>query len=376
MELKHGLISVDDHVQEHPEVWTQRLSRARWGDRIPHIESQPDGTESWVVDGEKIPMGGVASAGAAMPDRALEPQRWEEVPRAAYVPSERLRAMDTDGVDYSVLYPTVAGYAGETFGRLKDEELELACVQAYNDWIIEEWAGASHRFIPQCIVPISPIDATIAEVRRAVAKGHRGVVFPAIPMHLRDVPHINEPDYDPLWETCSELQVPVCFHSGSSPQIQFPAYDGLSPGLASALGALTRPVSTVIVIANFLFSRILMRYPDLKVVFAESSLGWGAYEMETADHQFERQRLNLEGYDMKPSEMFRRQCYLTGWYDRAPIEARRYIGVDNIMWETNFPMSTSTWPNSRDSIAKSFQGIPQADRDKILWGNAASLYKL
>ena len=237
LELKHGLISVDDHVQEHPEVWTQRLSRSKWGDRIPHIESQPDGTESWVVDGEKIPLAGVASAGAAMPDRALEPQRWEEVPRSAYVPSERLKAMDTDGVDYSVLYPTVAGYAGETFGQLKDEELELACVQAYNDWIIEEWAGASHRFIPQCIVPISPIDATIAEVRRAVAKGHRGVVFPAIPMHLRDVPHINEPDYDPLWETCSELQVPVCFHSGSSPQIQFPAYDGLSPGLGLGPGS-------------------------------------------------------------------------------------------------------------------------------------------
>ena len=118
MELKYGLISVDDHVQEHPEVWTQRMSRTQWGDRIPHIATQPDGTEGWMVDGAKLPMSGVASAGAAMSDRTREPQRWSEVPKVAYDPTARLQAMDVDGVDASVLYPTVAGLAGETFGRL------------------------------------------------------------------------------------------------------------------------------------------------------------------------------------------------------------------------------------------------------------------
>ena len=145
-----------------------------------------------------------------------EPQQWAEVPAVAYDAQERLRAMDADGVDYSVLYPIVAGLAGETFGRLTDPELEQACVQAYNDWLIDEWASASRRFIPQCIVPIWPIAATVQEIQRAVKKGHRGVIFPAIPMHLRDVPHINEPEYDALWATCQDLDVPVCFHAGSS----------------------------------------------------------------------------------------------------------------------------------------------------------------
>ncbi len=376
MELKHGLISVDDHVQEHPEVWTQRMSRSRWGDRIPRMEGQPDGTECWVLEGKKLPLADVVSVGATLPDRTMEPRRWEDVPDAAHAPSERLKAMDVDGVDYSVLYPSVAGLAGEAFGRFSDPDLELACVQAYNDWLIEEWAGASERFIPQCIVPIWPVDATVREIRRAVQKGHRGVVLPAVPMQLRDVPHINEPDYDPVWATCQELEVPVCFHAGSTTQIQFPAYSGLSSGLAAALAALTRPVSNVLVVANFLYSRILLRYPDLKVVFSESSLSWGAYELETADHQFERQRLYLEGYDLKPSEMFRRQCYLTGWYDRSAIEARKYLGVDNILWGTNFPQATSTWPTTRDYIARSFQGVPQDERARMLWGNAAKLYKL
>ncbi len=376
MELKYGLISVDDHVLERPEVWTHRMSKSKWGDRIPHVESQPDGTECWVLDGKKLPLAGVASVGAAMADRSLEPQRWEDVPGSAYVPAERLKAMDSDGVDYSVLYPTVAGLAGETFGRIQDEDLELACVQAYNDWLIEEWASASDRFVPQCIVPISPTTATVNEIKRSVENGHKGVVFPAVPMHLRDVPHINEPDYDPIWATCQELEVPVCFHSGSSTQLQLPPYSGLSPKLGAALSALTRPVSSVMVMANFLYSRILLRHPNLKIVFAETTLSWGAYEIETADHQFERQRLNLEGYDLKPSEMFQRQCYLTGWYDRIAIESRHYLGVDNIMWETNFPLPTSTWPNSRDYIAKSFDGVPEDERSRMLWGNAADLYKL
>jgi predicted TIM-barrel fold metal-dependent hydrolase len=375
-QLHYGLISADEHVQEHPEVWTQRLSKSTWGDRIPHIVGQSDGTECWVVDSQKLPLPGVASVGAAMPDRAHEPQRWEEVPRLTYVPTERLQAMDADGVDYAVLYPTVAGLAGDTFGRLTDTALELACVQAYNDWLIDEWASLSSRFVPQCLVPIWPITETVKEIRRAVARGHKGVVFPALPMLLRDVPHINEPAYDPLWATCQELEVPICFHAGSSPQIQFPAYADLSPGLATALAALTRPVSSVQVVANFLYSRILMRFPTLQVVFAESALGWGVYELETADHQFERQRLHLEGYDLKPSEMFHRQCYMTGWYDQAAIEGRRYLGVDNILWSTNFPQATSTWPTTRDYIAKSFHEVPEGERAKILSGNAATLYKL
>jgi uncharacterized protein len=376
MELKYGFMSVDDHVQEPPEVWTQRLSKAKWGDRIPHIERQADGSEHWVVDGQKLPLPGVALAGAAMADRAREPQRWEEVPKVAYAPAERLTAMDVDGVDYSVLYPTVAGLAGETFGRLTDPELELACVQAYNDWLIEEWASVSKRFIPQCIAPLFPVEATVNEIKRAVAKGHKGVIYPSVPMMLRDVPHINEAVYDPIWATCQDLEVPVCFHAGASRAIQFPPYAGFSPQLSAAMEAITRPVSSVLVVANFLYSRILFRFPKLKVVFAETSLAWGAYEMELADHQFERQRLHTEGYDMKPSELFRRQCYLTGWFDKTGLQTRYYIGLDNLLWATNFPLATSTWPTSRDIIGRCFEGVSDDERRQVLVGNAAKLYKL
>ncbi len=376
MELKYGFISCDDHVQEHPEVWTKRMSKAKFGERIPHVERQADGTERWVVDGQKVDLAGVAIAGAAMPDRAREPQRWEEVPKVAYTPRERLAAMDVDGVDYSVLYPSVAGRAGETFGRLKDAELELACVQAYNDFLIEEWAAVSPRFIPQCIVTLAPVDAMVAEIRRAVGKGHRGVVVPSVPMMLRDVPHINEPVYDPLWATCQELAVPVCFHSGVTREIQFPPYVGFSAEVASCMEAITRPVSAVLVMANFLFARILERFPRLHVIWAETSLAWGAYEMELADHQFERQRLHTEGYDLLPSQLFKRQCHIVGWFDKSGMQTRGHSGLDSLLWSTNFPQSTSTWPESRKAIERSFEGVPEKERKQVLVDNAARLYKI
>src|SRR5262245_9887420 len=230
MELKYGIISADDHVQEHPEVWTSRMSRQKWGHRMPHVERQPDGSDCWIVGGRPV----ANIMGAVTVDSVRKPTRWEDVPAMVYNARERLQSMDSDRIDCSVLYPTVAGLAAETFGKLDDPDLELACVQAYNDWLIEEWGSISPRLVPQCIVPIWPMERTVAEIRRAVAKGHKGVIYPASPMELRDVPHINEPAYDPLWAICQDLGVPLCFHSGASPKIQLPPADAFSPVIAAA----------------------------------------------------------------------------------------------------------------------------------------------
>ena len=369
-------IAVDEHVQEDPEVWMKRLSRSKWGERIPHLDKTSSGVECWVADGRKLDLDGVADCGAVMPERTKNPQRWEEVPASVYDPMERLSAMDAAGIDYAVLYPTVAGAGGQTFGRIEDPELELACVQAYNDWLLEDWCRVSDRFIPQCLAPLFPIDAAVKEIRRAVKNGHRGVIYPAVPMELRDVPHINDPVYDSLWATCQDLGVPICFHAGASAAIQIPAYEGYSPTIAAAFQAITRPASSVSVLVNLLISKILMRFPKLKIVLAESGLGWGAYLLEYTDYQAKGDQLPQHGYDLMPSEMFRRNCYIVGWYDQASLRVRNYIGTDNILWSSQFPLATSTWPNTKGALAKSFDGIDESDRNKILWENPARLYKI
>jgi predicted TIM-barrel fold metal-dependent hydrolase len=361
MELKYGVVSADDHVCEHPEVWTKRMPREEWGDRAPHVETQADGTQVWVVNGKAV-----AQADSGIFNGTT----------AAYSPSERLAAMDKDGIDYSVLYPTLAGMSGEAFARLDDVELETACARAYNDWLIEEWVGVSSRFVPQCIVPIWPMERTVAEIRRAVKAGHKGVIYPASPMELKSVPHINEPDYDPLWSVCQELNVPLCFHAGASPKIQMRPDTNFSPAAARAFSGIVRSVSSIAVLANFLFSKVLYRFPNLKVVFAESSLGWAAYELEYADYQSAADGLSQEGYSLKPSELFQRQCYFTCWCDRESLRVRHYVGSDNILWSTHFPLESSTWPATHRHLDSTFAGVPDGERRRIQWENAAKLYSL
>lgn len=376
MSTRNTFISVDEHVQETPDLWTRRLSRTKWGERIPQVAKNSSGQERWLIDGREIALDGVADCGAVMTERSANPRRWAEVPAAVYDPKERLKAMDAAGIDYAVLYPTVAGIGGQNFGRIEDGELELACVQAYNDWLIEEWASVSPRLVPQCLVPLAPIEATVKEIRRCVAKGHRGVIYPSIPMELRALPHINDAIYDPVWAVCQELGVPICFHAGASAQIQIPAYEGYSPTLAAAVQSITGPASSVSVLVNLLISKILMRFPNLKIVLAESGLGWGAYLLEYTDFQATGDQLPQNGYDLMPSELFKRQCYLVGWYDRASLRVRDYIGTENILWSSQFPQATSTWPNTKAALEKSFVGVSDGDREKILWGNAAKLYRI
>jgi uncharacterized protein len=368
----YRIISAVDHVIEPPDVWLRRLSKTEFADRIPHIERRPGGADFWIIDGRAVAVADAASVGALMTDRAVGPTQWEEIPKAASDPVARLKTMDEDGIECAVLYPTLAGFSGERFGAISDPDLQLACTKAYNDWLIDEWAGASSRFIPQCIVPLWPIDATVKEIKRAVAKGHRGVIFPAVPMLLRNLPHINGPEYDPIWTTCQELEVPLCFHAGSAPNLQFPPPSHMAPELTAAFQAVIRPASAVFDLSNLLFSRILLRFPKLKVVLAESTIGWGTFLLEYADHQYEQDHCD---YELKPSEMFQRQVYLTTWYDPVAVNAR-HIGAEHILWSTNFPAANSSWPETRRYAEQCLAGVDHGDQVRILWENAANLYKI
>jgi predicted TIM-barrel fold metal-dependent hydrolase len=194
-------------------------------------------------------------------------------------------------------------------------------------------------------------------------------------MDLNDLPHVAEPTYDPVWAACEDLKVPLCLHAGSSHTLEYDPYLDLAPNLARALNAVTKPVSSVYVLGLYLFSRILLRHPKLRVVLAESALSWGLLYLEWADHQADHDGLAKEGYDLTPTEMFHRQCYLTSWYDKvAPFAP--FIHTENILWSTNFPLATSTWPRTQKTMEDCFQGITDAQREQVLWKNAASLYGL
>jgi uncharacterized protein len=377
--MQSKFISVNEHVIESPDVWTSRLSKEKWGDRIPHIVRKSDGTDIWLIDGREVPLVGTGSAAACMPDHVAEPQQWDEIPSVITTPEKRAAAMDANGVSYAVLYPSVAGIGGEAFGKIEDPGLEMACVRAYNDWLIEHWAAYSPKFVPQCIVPLSSFEAIEAEIRRSVANGHKGVILPGIPDQVRKgAPHINDPRYDAVWRTCEELNVPVCFHAGIVPSMELEPYSGYSPAVAAAFRAITRPASGTAMLSNFLISKIFERFPKLKVVFAESAMGLTSFGIEGSDYGFRMWRLDERyGHKARPSALFRSNCFIVGWYDRTNLRGvADYLGTDSLLWTTKFPLGTSTWPDIQKQIDTSFSDMSGEERAKVLWSNPAALYGL
>jgi predicted TIM-barrel fold metal-dependent hydrolase len=354
------------------------MSGAKWSERIPQVVRQADGTERWVIDGQVRAGGSLALTGALSKDRTSEPQTWSQVPQTAYDPAARLAAMDADHVDYSVLYPTAAGISGEAIGAIKDLDLQIECARVYNDWIMDVWAAASARFVPQAIIPIGSVEAAAAEARRAVGRGHKGLIMPAQPSQTNSAaPHLYKQDWDPLWAAVQELGVPVCFHAGSAPSVMFdisPTYDAVT---AKAFDNVRQAAGSAALINGMVLSGILYRFAELQAVFPGSAIDYMPFALEALDHQWERQLLaKNEGLTDRPSDIFHRQCYVTTWKEKVGLRNRRYIGADRILWESEFPRSSSTYPQSASMIDHNFSDVPKEEREQILWRNAARLYKL
>lgn len=331
-----------------------------------------------MIDGQVWASTSLVATGALSDHRDLEPQVWSQVPKSACEPHARLATMDSDGLDCSVLYPSAAGVSGEAIGAIKDLELQIECTRIYNDWIIEVWAASSPRFVPQAILPTGSIEAATVEAKRAVVRGHKGLIMPAQPSQINPAsPHLYKLKWDPLWTAIQELDVPVCFHAGSAPSVMFeisPAYDAAG---ARAFDNVRQAAGSAALINGMVLSGILYRFPKLQPVFAGSAIDYVPFALEALDHQCERQRLaENEGFTVRPSEIFRRQCYVTTWKEKVGLRNRNYIGADRILWESEFPRSTSTYPETARMIENNFAEVPVEDRDLILWRNAARLYKL
>jgi predicted TIM-barrel fold metal-dependent hydrolase len=203
MKIRHGLISADSHVVTERHAFVARMSKSKFGERIPQIKNENKGAkvERWFVNGKPLHTRGVVNCPAVMgdPNRNYYPQRWDEVPAKAYVAADRLQALDADGIDAEVLFPNDPS----SFHQYNDPEFEIACVQAYND-SLGELTRASERFISLAMIPLlCGMDTIVGEVRRAESKGHRGIVMFALPsLMVESLPHISDPYWYPLWEIC------------------------------------------------------------------------------------------------------------------------------------------------------------------------------
>ncbi len=379
--MNYKVISTDDHLQEAPNTWTDRMSKKKWGDKIPQLRPLGDGNDSWFIYDQKKELGRarVGNVDGALPDRTVAITRWEDVPEITYVPSERLKAMEQDGVDVHTFFGNVTGFAGQTFSdpAWADEDFRVECIQAFNDYQIEAWSDPHPgRFITLAVVPLWDVQKAVAELRRMKQRGIRGLSF-AFPQQY-GYSHIADRYWDSLWECAQETELSVNLHIGGGGGMgpsAAPVKDS-HPMLVLAENSTKVISANTQVMATMLFSGIMERYPNLKIVSSESGLGWVPYLLEVADHQWDRQKLWRLGMDKKPSEYFRRQCYVNFWFEVIGVEMREYIGIDNIMWESDFPHPTCTWPTSQDYIKRVIGDLSDQERSKILVENAVKVFNL
>jgi len=301
------------------------------------------------------------------------PKRWEEVPRTAYDPRERLKALDADGVDAEVLFPNPPG---GTFFEFGDPDFELDVVQAYND-ALGEWARASDRYLPLAIVAyLSDPKASAREIERAAAGGHRGIN--CLGETPKSLPHLSDPYWYPMWDVCQQLDMPVHIHgsAGLRAGASVRKWSGYTPRQAHSAMTATSAVTPAQIIPQLIFSGLTERFPRLKFVFAEAGIGGLNYVLAACDHEWECRHLWTEGIAARPSETVRRQIYVNFWFEAEGIKLRHDIGIHNIMWESDFPHVASYYPRSWESIERVLDGVPPGDRRKLLYENALRVYRI
>lgn len=381
------VVDVDSHLLEPPDLWTSRLAHKWDHDDLPHVRFNPDADEDWwYVGGQpEVAVGNSAMAGFGeyYPDR---PKTFSDVPDpAAYVATERLRWMDTVGVHAQLVYPNVSGFGSGAFAGLPPA-LALDCVRTYNDFLSEWTSVAPDRLIPLATVPLWDIQEALREVKRAADQGHRGIVMSGFPDRF-GAPMLADPAWDPLWALAQERGLPINFHIGSGgTKRDYARFAGNGRHANTAKDSIHFFIANSDVVAEIIFSGICHRFPRLDFVSVESGIGWVPFLLEAMDWQWQNDGVAREHpeFDLLPSEYFHRQVHACFWFERlTPSRILDIIGVDNVMYETDFPHPTSMSPGpasiatpASQFIEDNFSGWPEDQLSKVLHDNAARVYHL
>jgi predicted TIM-barrel fold metal-dependent hydrolase len=372
------LFSVDDHIIEPPDLWQKRLP-ARHRELGPRCE-YGKGRQFWHFEGRKMPVMGLqAMAGRKAEDFAATAITYDDMRPGCYDSRERLKDLDEDGVHATLCFPSFPGLCGNVFIGAKDKELGLACIQAYNDWNIEEWCGvAPDRYVPLMLLPLWDAELSAKELLRTAAKGAKAFCFTEQP-HKIGLPSVYDESWEPLWAVANETRMPACLHIGSSSHHEGDTNRfAVTPGAPAAVFVTNAPLSSFYAASDLIWCPALAKYEHLRFVMSEGGIGWVPYLLERADYTWERHRFWTQATHMKekPSTHFRKHISVCFIDDVVGMEQRHVIGVDNILWEADYPHTDTSWPNSRAVVAKHLGHLPEDERRKIAYENAQRIFQM
>ncbi len=403
-----GFVSANDHLVLPPDTFTKRLP-AKYRERGPRVvpvgsrpghgvledflsekglsaaleqtrrttgsDDQPG--DAWSFDGRLYPTAASSLVDdvEAMGPQSLLPFSYRDVAGRFIDPVARLEAMDRDGIAVSVCFPMVEfpSYCGHLFLGSSDRELAHLCVRAYNDHVIDDWAGAAaRRFVPVACLPLWDTTLAAGEVRRVAAKGAKAITFPDDPFRL-GLSSLHESDlpWDPVFDAAQETGLPLCIHVGASwwlppaPKTQ-PATVALA--MAGSLPSLT--------FFDWILSGVFLRFPRLKLVLSEGKIGWIPFALEHADYVWHRHR-RIWGSPLPdpPSSYFAEHvfgCFLP--FERFGTRRIREIGVDNCLLETDYPHPDTSFPDTRKLVSDTLGHLDDFEFERVTRGNALRVF--
>jgi predicted TIM-barrel fold metal-dependent hydrolase len=386
-------ISVDDHVVEPPTVWTDRLPAkyldvgpryarrrvglTRWQQGAFVTEADAGGAETdvWLFEDVVKPIRrNIAAAGLDRDEMDLNPIGFDEMRPGCFDAVARLADMDLNHVEASLCFPQMSRFCGQEFSEAKDKDLGLACVRAYNDWMVDEWWATDRaRLIPLTMVPLWDGELAGAEVRRNAERGVHAVTFSENP-YVLGFPSIHSGAWEPFFRACAETGTTICMQIGSSSKMQT-----VSPDAVPAVGTSLSSVNAVASLMEFLFSGVLERYPTLQLAYSEGQVGWIPYQLERADTVWKEHRAwnGLKGEMVQPpSFYYYRQVYGCVFRDFFGIRNIADAGEDNVTFEVDYPHTDSTFPDTVALATEMFAGLTDEQRYKVCRGNAIRMLHL
>ncbi len=368
----YPLLSSDSHVFEPPDLWTTRCPGI---DEVPRVERVRN-RDLWMLGGHV--MGSTAAAQNAgvrhnNPAELRTVGLFDDVPKGAYEPEARLAEQDVDGIGGEVLYTTVGLFL---YGQLRDSaRLSLLC-GAYNDWLAEFCAHEPNRLKGMAMIDTDDIRGAVKELERSRNLGLVGAMIPSYPDWERPYEH---PDYEPLWAAAADLEAPLALHvatnrPGPLPSLSFELPAECTQSFLTNLDYWVRMSLTDIILSG-----VFERHPTLMVGSVENELGWIPYFLFQLDYTY-TDRLRRSTWPKRfdsgklPSDYFRSNVFASFQEDPTAMPQRSVIGIDTLMWGSDYPHPESTYPKSREITSRVLADVPEPDREQILAGNTARVF--
>ena len=375
--LPYSVISADDHVLETPDLFEGRVP-SKFADDVPRVVRGPNGGDFWLVEGTPEGMGdwNVAS-GRPMNEWSIEPLQYDEVRRGGWDPEARLRDMDLTGMHASVCFPSgIWGFCGQRFMRMQDRELGLACTRAYNDWVVDVWSAADrNRLVPYQVPWFHDMEIAVAEIERNAARDVPCITFSENPEKI-GMPSLYSGYWDPFFRACEETGTVINLHVGSSSQISKPSNDSPEEVSLTLFGA-----NSMLASVDWLYAQVPVRFPDLKIVFSESGIGFLPMLLDRLEHiqlyrDYEMIRFSWTDQDLAPVDVFRRNFWFTTYWDPIAFKMIDDIGPSRVMLEVDYPHPDSIWPDVQGRCERQLTGLPDDTVRKVTHLNAAEVYRV